>query len=68
MVEMSLTDPPWWPFRVIMDDFLESKLRGVSSVENLEEWMITFTQIMAIRTPGISMQDHLKQFYRIEFL
>ena len=24
------------------------------------KWMMTFTQIIAIWTPGISMQDHLK--------
>ncbi len=49
---------PWsifkWSFRVIMDNFLESKFRLLYTDR------MTFTQIMAIWTPGISLQDHLK--------
>ena len=33
--------------------------------EDDDTWMMTFTQIMAILTPGRSLQDHLKVTYML---
>ena len=49
--------PLRWSFTIITDDFLVEDDSQYMSAQTI--WMMAFTRIMAILTPGISLQDHL---------